>query len=126
MLRNTCFPKEKRQENGTDSKELTAVVKYLGFGRRTILVPKGPLGRSDSKSLRFQIASGLDLKSLAICRQPASVTYCENPLQLRAANLARNLIITSRDANSAHFEGCRTSCNVIVFGVLGASFRAKH
>ena len=39
-----------------------------------------------------------------------------NPLKLRAENWLE--IITSRDAQSACFEGSRMSCNVIIFGAF--------
>ena len=54
---------------------------------------------------------------------PASVTFCENPLQLRTAIWPE--MITPRDAESSCFKGSRTSCTVMIFGVLGASSGRK-
>ena len=52
--------------------------------------------------------------------QPASVIKCENPLQLRDANLARNYHI-----KSACFKGSRT-CREMLLGIFGANFGQKR
>ena len=52
MLGSACFPRKRRQENGTESKKTTAVSKYYGFGRRTIFSTEGSFGLSSNKISR--------------------------------------------------------------------------
>ena len=43
-LGNARFPREKEQENATDSKNATAVAKYYGFEGRSIFSAAGSFG----------------------------------------------------------------------------------